>query len=250
MIRLCMVILVVILSPLSAMGQCQIRPAVRSYQYNHVQHQQYYNNYDYNHNYNYVVIPKVYEVESYKNHYASLDPYYQQSLLADAIVGRLIRLQNDGKVKITPETVKSAVAQEKTEPRAVQGQLMYSSAPGPYQNPDLLKVVTASCAKCHGPTDMYPLVSSDGKLSDISDMAAYKCFALVNSGEMPQKAKALDDTSVKLFYDWAKNARKVKSVSFRRIEDEVRGFNARWAFGNLLYAEPFRSIRSRSSTRS
>lgn len=155
----------------------------------------------------------VQEVEVHRDHYYSIDNSYQQSLLADAIVGRLLR---SGLVKVPDAT-------ERTGGRSPTGPVARPSATGDgdkpvtqetkagvYQNATLLKVVTDSCVKCHGKDSKYSrLLTDDGKfLADLPAGKVFESFALVNTGEMPKTADALPDDQVKLFYEWAKNARK------------------------------------------
>jgi hypothetical protein len=150
-----------------------------------------------------VLVPKAIQVEvsHSRDHYYSIDSYAQQNLLADAIVGRLLRLQNDNsntdsKPKSTDVKTKDPVATpDNSEPIADEN-----------QDPAMLKVITDSCAKCHGPQSKHMrLVTKDGKLAKISYGDAWECFGLVNSGEMPKGGKSLTDDQVKLFYARAKS---------------------------------------------
>jgi hypothetical protein len=158
-----------------------------------------------------VLVPKAIEVEVHRDHYYSIDPYAQQNLLADAIVGRILRMQSEGKLGVpagpgvTPRTKPSDIGPSGPDAAAPTGELKA----GAYQNADLLKVVNESCVKCHGSTSRYTkLVTADGKLADLPSGKVWECFGLVNSGEMPKGGKSLENDAVKLFYDWAKNARK------------------------------------------
>lgn len=166
---------------------------------------------DYRHYEQVILIPKAFQVEVQRSHYYSIDSAVQQELLVDAIVGRLLRLQQGGAVvpgsagtgrrptgPTNPSPTGPIGTADTQEPKA-----------GSYQNEALLKVVNDSCVKCHGATSKYTkLVTADGKLNDLPAGKVWECFGLVNTGEMPKGGKALDDDPVKLFYDWAKSARK------------------------------------------
>lgn len=154
---------------------------------------------DYHYKETVILVPKAIQVEVTRDHYYSIDSSYQQSLLADAIVGRLLRMQATGQA---PRTT-SPTGVEKSQPDTQE------SKAGSYQNEALLKVVNDSCVKCHGASSRNTkLVTADGKLADLPSGKIWECFGLVNSGEMPKASKSLPDEQVKLFYDWAKNARK------------------------------------------
>lgn len=174
--------------------------------------------YPYYESYNYketiILVPKAIQVEVNRDHYYSIDGAAQQSLLADAIVGRLLRLQSEGKIVTgtgtagsgrlpTGPVTKTSPTGEKTDSAAQEAKA------GDYQNEALLKVVNNSCAKCHGAASKYTkLVTADGKLTDLPAGKVWECFGLVNTGEMPKGGKSLGDEEVKLFYEWAKNAKR------------------------------------------
>lgn len=153
-----------------------------------------------------VLVPKAIQVEvaHHRDHYYSIDSYAQQNLLADAIVGRLLRLKSEEteapksrpKVETKDEPkVDVTVPKADTEPVADEN-----------QDPAFLKVLTNSCAKCHGHASKHMrLVTKDGKIAKISSGDAWECFGLVNSGEMPKGGKSLSDDDVKLFYARAKS---------------------------------------------
>jgi mono/diheme cytochrome c family protein len=163
-----------------------------------------------------LLVPKAIEVEVQRKHYYSIDPYAQQNLLADAIVGRLIRMNAlTAPAMAAPPGMVIPQQAAPVQPIGAQPAPMMPPAAddtpraGAYQDPKVLAVVTASCAKCHGAASKNTkLLTVDGKLNDLPAGKIWECFALVNSGEMPKASKSLDDESVKLFYAWAKNARK------------------------------------------
>lgn len=166
---------------------------------------------DYQHYERIVLVPKAIQVEVQRNHYYSIDGAAQQSLLADAIVGRLLRLQAEGK-GVTPGgtgRLPTGPAKRPSPTGEDGGPGAQEPKAGEYQNEALLKVVNDSCAKCHGPSSKFTkLVTIDGKLNDLPAGKVWECFALVNSGEMPKGGKALNDDFTKLFYDWGKNAKR------------------------------------------
>lgn len=153
-----------------------------------------------------VLVPKAIQVEVQRDHYYSINQAARDDLLADAIVGRLLRLQGqqvDRKVVI-PD--KSGVGPVGPTPK---GRDLGDDRAGTYQEPIMVKIIGDSCAKCHGASSKYTkFQTADGKLTDVPAGKVWEAFGLVNSGEMPKGGKSLDDESVKAFYAWAKNARK------------------------------------------
>lgn len=148
-----------------------------------------------------VVVQRVVAVPVYNDyHYYSLDPYYQQQALAAQIVKQLRAELKQGNNK----TEQGPAPKEEPE---VQGE----PVAGKYQNEKLLTIVNDSCAKCHGAgaKKQTAFVTKDGKaLADVRAGKVWEAFGLVNSGEMPKAADNLNDEAVKLFYEWAKQARK------------------------------------------
>lgn len=236
-----------ILAPIKA-GDCYIRPrstytsyAPTLYSYSHGSYKKYEATpshsdqlYYYKDGYYYpyenvkekiVLVPKAIEVEvqphyAKRDHFYSVDPYLQQNLLADAIVGRLLRMKDYGAggsgtgtspVTVIPSNpiLPSAPVPQPLPAPTVDNPEYGTPRAGAYQEAKTVAVVTNHCAKCHGPNSKdVKLMTADGKLNDISQGKAWECFGLVNSGEMPKATKSLDDNDVKLFYAWAKNARK------------------------------------------
>lgn len=157
------------------------------------------------------VVKKVYDdhherivlvpVEVHRENYSSID---KDNILIDAAVGRMIRLQQEGKVPTLSGPGTPVPTPELKRPP--------SSLPtaGAYQNDKLFAVVNNSCAKCHGPgTKLTQLVTDDGKLADVSAGKVWQSFGLTNIGKMPKApGKALENAEVELFVDWAENARK------------------------------------------
>ena len=151
-----------------------------------------------------LVVPKLIAVKTYDDyHYYSLDPYYQQQALAAQIL-RQVR-QELGQSKAQPKTQPKAGTEEGPAPKEDN-----VDEPGAYQNEELLQVVNNACAKCHGAgSKQTQRVTKDGKaLANGSRGKVWEAFGLVNSGEMPKAGDNLNDNAVKLFYEWAKQARK------------------------------------------
>lgn len=173
-----------------------------------------------------VLVPKAIEVEVHRDHYYSIDSASQQSLLADAIVGRMLLLMEKraggGVSGEKPAARRRGVGSDGTgasdgsgtegtsaPPRMPRADEPSSLRAGAYQNAALLKAVKDSCVKCHGAASKQTrLITADGKLPDLPAGKVWECFGLVNTGEMPKNGEALPDPVVKLFYDWAKKARK------------------------------------------
>ncbi len=155
-----------------------------------------------------VLVPKAIKVEVQRNHYYSLDTYAQQNLLADAIVGRLLRVQSEQSV-IPPAIKPNNFAPAGPPPKMPAAEDEGPPVAGAHQDPNLLKVLNESCAKCHGANSKYTkLVTADGKIADVRAGKVWESFARVNSGNMPKSGKSLDDPAVKLFYAWGEVARK------------------------------------------
>ncbi len=159
-----------------------------------------------------VLVPKAIKVEVQRNHYYSLDTYAQQNLLADAIVGRLLRVQSEqggGGGYAAPPAIKPNNFAPAGPPKMPAAEDEGPPVAGAHQDPNLLKVLNESCAKCHGANSKYTkLVTADGKIADVRAGKVWESFARVNSGNMPKGGKSLEDASVKLFYAWGEVARK------------------------------------------
>lgn len=152
-----------------------------------------------------VLVPKAIQVEVQRDHYYSINQAARDDLLADAIVGRLLRLQGqvDRKTAI-PD--KSGVGPVGPAPK---GRDIGDDRAGTYQEAAMVKIIGDSCAKCHGAASKFTkFQTTDGKLTDLPAGKVWEAFGLVNSGEMPKGGKSLSDDDVKAFYAWAKNSRK------------------------------------------
>lgn len=131
-----------------------------------------------------VIVPYVLPVEITKDYYFSINDYYRDKILVDAVAGRVVELWKGEKGEVIPKLTPP----EKTSTAVPEG---------------LVKVVEVSCIKCHGPT-------TPGGRVDLSDLGSvdpglrWYAHGLVNSGEMPKGVAALKDEEVLLFYEWAK----------------------------------------------
>ncbi len=143
-----------------------------------------------------VVLQRVVVHRDY-HHYYSLDPYYQQQALATEIVKQL-------RAEIKPGF------KNQVEPGPAPKEDSGDPVAGKYQNEKLLAVVNNGCTKCHGAASKQTrFVTKDGKaLADVPAGKVWEAFGLVNSGEMPKASDSLGDEPVKMFYEWAKQARK------------------------------------------
>lgn len=151
-----------------------------------------------------ILVPYALPIELTKDYYFSIDSYYRDKLLVDAIVGRL---QGDGGSGIPPKDrtphheKPSSVPTDKLDPTAVPE--------------GLVKVVANSCIKCHAKDN--PGGRAD--LSDLSTVGAglrWHAHGLVNSGEMPKGVAALKDEEVLLFYEWAKVGSKAATAALKK----------------------------------
>lgn len=160
----------------------------------------------YQQNYNQVVlVPKVIEVASYADHSYSIDSYYQQSLLADAIVGRLLRMQQIALVSGKPvePSVQPSVQPMPLAQRQMPQADLDVKRPSSYQSAELVQVVQQSCIKCHtGAAPRLPLLTTDGKLLDLPRSQCLDLYYRVNTGTMPKAAAPVDDKFMPLLAKW------------------------------------------------
>lgn len=153
-----------------------------------------------------VLVPKAVAVAVSPDYYYSVADHYRDSLLADAITQRVVqRLQASGNVASPPETT------------APNGVCQCNRPPAPNSPPanppagstpaKLVAVVKASCLKCHSGANVRGGLDLSN-LDTVPEGVRWKAYSLVNTGEMPQGAAAIGDEDVKLFYEWAKSAKK------------------------------------------
>ena len=145
-----------------------------------------------------ILVPKAIEVEVHRDHYYSIDSYYQQSLLADAIVGRLMLM--NGKTQSTP------VAQTRPLVNTTTSNPLTVSASGTpvsaYQNNELSLAFKTNCASCHNGSQHTAFLSADDKLLDLPKSKVLEVFHLVNTGRMPKNQKPLEDKYMALIDAW------------------------------------------------
>lgn len=143
---------------------------------------------------NIVFVPKAIEVEVHRDHYYSIDTYYQQSLLADAVVGRLLAIGIKG------NEPRSIVANNRGNGSSnyVNSNTNVSS----YQNQDLVIALKNNCAKCHDGKQRTAFLSSDEKLLALPKNKVLEIYHLVNTGKMPKSAAPLEDKYMPLIDQW------------------------------------------------
>jgi mono/diheme cytochrome c family protein len=162
---------------------------------------------DYKYKETVILVPKAIQVEVQRDHYYSINQSARDDLLADAIVGRLLRLQQSQQGQ--PKSDRVTPVNQGSAPKGPKVKDLGDDRAGQYQDPAMVKIVADSCAKCHGVASKYTkFLTTDGKLPDLPAGKVWEAFGLVNSGEMPKGGKSLGDEDVKKFYEWAKNARK------------------------------------------
>jgi mono/diheme cytochrome c family protein len=146
-----------------------------------------------------LIVPKAVKVLVSPDYYYSISDGYREALLADAIAYRLLAAQ--GRAAPPSEVVPRYEEPKTKRPggSAPQAATEVSEA--------LKKLADARCAKCHSGGDNG--IDLDD-LSTVPEGQRWHAHALVNSGEMPKGGKAITDDEVKLFYEWAKSARKKK----------------------------------------
>ncbi len=153
------------------------------------------------HNYNYHPIPEL--VEYRKDYYFSIDGYYRDKLLVDAIVGRLVQLQSPANPQGHIQNVPKNIVPQNQAPVQPQNPAQNNNGPINTQvKPDLQKIVQDKCIKCHSGNN-----SNRMNLSNLASLGAgerWYVHGLVNSGEMPKGGPQLTDNEVLLVYEWAK----------------------------------------------
>lgn len=159
-----------------------------------------------------VFVPKAIEVEVHRNHYYSIDQYYQQSLLADAVVGRLLAIQFKSGITNSAPTNSAPTYNQPTYIPPTNGTPAVNNVPttsGPipvgvsnFQNPELAGAFKNSCIKCHDGKQRTALLTSDDRLLDLPKSKVLEVYHLVNTGKMPKGDKALDDKFMPLIDQW------------------------------------------------
>ncbi len=137
------------------------------------------------------------------DYYFSVDSYYRDKLLVDAITGRLTLLGLTGQPAGPP--MQGAPRRPAPQPDPIEQPVLISTPV-----PDGLKnIVDAKCVKCHGATTPGGRANLS-ELATVSEGVRWQAHGLVNAGEMPKGLGPLEDAEVLKFYEWAKSARKAK----------------------------------------
>jgi len=142
-------------------------------------------------------------VEVQRNHYYSIDSYYQQSLLADAIVGRFLQLQmkhQNGTQR--PTTSDNSNNNISTIPNGVPNGNILPIGISSYQNSDLASALKNNCAKCHDGKTRTAFLSQDDKILDLPKYKVLEVYHLVNTGKMPKAGPPLEDKFMPLLDAW------------------------------------------------
>lgn len=155
--------------------------------------------------------PKIVSLAVAPDYYFSVNSYYRDNLLADAIAFRLLSRQGGaaGAAAGVPNLV----------PQAPPQPVMPRVQPGAFRtdvNPKLIEVVNASCIKCHGATPSGGASVSLVDLSTVPPGLRWHAHGLVNTGEMPKGGKELGNDVVLLFYEWAKQGSAAIATANRR----------------------------------
>lgn len=140
---------------------------------------------------------KLHDV-TYLNEYASVQDYYRDSLLADAIAYRLLSVQSK------PAVVGSA-QQAPYMPEAEQAPLPTQGAVTQV-SPALRKAVQESCLRCHGQTPTSGAHKSFSQLETLPPGLRWEMHGRVAAGNMPPSGKELTDQTVVEFYNFALSA--------------------------------------------
>jgi hypothetical protein len=218
--------LLILVSGLPAIAQCNLRSrvvyptyAAKVYtQYNQYHYQAPHNNYK-----DIVLVPKAIEVVVSPDYYFSVSDYYRDKLLVDALAGRILDLQRQQNQPplvqpqpVAPPKVTQMPPVTPMTPVPVNPPVAkWENVPGTFQKPELLQVLNTSCAKCHSPSNSkggLSLVTSDGKIAKLSKEMVLESFRQVNTGRMPKsngqdKADPVSDQAVVLFDEWVENVR-------------------------------------------
>lgn len=173
-----------------------------TYSYGYSYQQPYYQQPYYQQHYVPYAVPFHYSPD----YYYSVSDYYRDSLLADAVVGRLV-----GKLGVQPPAPAAPAA-----PANPPGQVQPVTPPTPAPRtglrtsvaPELVKSIeTNGCMKCHAPGIAVKSgagLSLDGEsLATMAEGMRWKMHGLVAAGDMPKGGKAVPDAEVKAYYDHA-----------------------------------------------
>jgi mono/diheme cytochrome c family protein len=146
------------------------------------------------------VVLKPYAVEVVKSpdYYYSVDSYFRDKLLVDALAGRIQQMQAAGQL-LSPQ-MQGPLAPPQQSPQV-------TVPTNEFQDAKVLAVMKAHCARCHSSAKSegnLVLVTDDGRLAAVDSGKAWQCFGLATSGEMPKGSKPISDEETKVLYEWAK----------------------------------------------
>jgi mono/diheme cytochrome c family protein len=153
------------------------------------------------------VQPYAVAVATSPDYYYSLNSYYQSSLIADAVIGRLTLL-NQQQPSPQPTPLPPIPQRSAPAPAPKDGPPKTSLSTG--DTAALTKLVSDRCLRCHGPQ------KSEGGL-DLSRLDAvpvgkrFAAFSLCAAEEMPRGGQPLNDEELRLFYAWARGGQSVAS---------------------------------------
>lgn len=147
-----------------------------------------------------IYVPKAIAVrvnpETHGN-YTSINDYYRDKLLVDAIVGRMIQLQQQGLL---------APMQQQLQKPNDQKPMPFADLPKhDASNPKevkLAQIVQVRCISCHNDTNNKGGLSLTD-LTTLSRGMRWEMHGRVASGDMPRGKKALPNEEVPPFYDFA-----------------------------------------------
>lgn len=144
---------------------------------------------------------KVVYKEVEPDYYASVNSFYRDSLLADAIAYRVLTAQKTGAVPTNP-TPSLPPYGEPEQPTKRAAPSIRTAV-----SPVLSKYVSENCLKCHnGPGGKGGVDLSS--LETLPVGIRWACHGTVSSGEMPKGGKEAPDEVVRLFYEHARAASK------------------------------------------
>ncbi len=149
------------------------------------------------------VQPYAVAVATSPDYYYSLNSYYQSSLIADAVIGRLTILNQQ---QPSPSPLPPIPQKTAPQPAPKDGPPKTSLSNGDTQA--LTKLVSDKCLRCHGPQ------KSEGGL-DLSRLDAvpigkrFAAFSLCAAEEMPKGGQPLGDSELRLLYAWARGGQSV-----------------------------------------
>lgn len=151
-------------------------------------------------------VPYAIPVEVYpRDHYYSLDSYYRDKLLVDAIVGRLVSANQPAPPKEKPAPVPNQPAtQPPAQDPAVSLAAMLCRPVKTAVPAGLQEIVASKCIKCHGGN---PKRADLSDLSTVPEGVRWLAKNEVDVGKMPKGLEPLTDEQVKLFSQWGEMAR-------------------------------------------